>query len=106
LDKNIKIEIETAQRQLNNRPGTGWSENEKDEHENVKKYFLRQPILVVDSSAMYQAKINKTILFLTLAMLALTAFAEIMKLLGIQNIIKLIFFVLLIIFLLVWYYDP
>ena len=82
LDKNIKIEIETAQRQLNNRPGTGWSKEDK-------KYFLKQPILVVDSSAMYQAKINKTILFLTLAMLALTAFAEIVDPLKIHILIKL-----------------
>ena len=71
-----------------------------------KKNFLRQPILVVDSSAMYQAKINKTILFLTLAMLALTAFAEIVDPLKIHDIIKLTALFGLLIFLLIWYYDP
>lgn len=101
LDENIieTKEIETAQRQLNNRPGTGWSKEDK-------KNFLKQPILVVDSSAMYQAKINRTILFLTLAMLALTAFAEIIDPLKIYILIKLTAIFGLLVFLLVWYYDP
>jgi len=60
--------IETKQRSLSGNIGHGWSKK----NEKIKCNFLRQPILVVDSVAIYQTKLNHSIRWLTKAMLVLT----------------------------------
>ncbi|MCD6494037.1 MAG: hypothetical protein J7K36_09650 [Archaeoglobaceae archaeon] len=105
-NKSEKYEIETKQRELNGKFDRGWSEDTKDEHGNIKKNFLRQPILVVDSAVVSQTKINRSIKFLTIIMIVLTVFISGMMPLKIHDIIKLTALFGLLIFLLIWYYDP
>lgn len=67
-----KIPIETVQRMFNNEEGRGWSEHEIGWDKCPKKNFLRQPILVVESTTIYQMKLNRTLKGLTWAIVILT----------------------------------
>jgi len=64
--------IETQQRMLDGTPTRGWSEHELDFWREPKKYFLRQPILVIDSAIVNQIKLNKRLTILTWIIVILT----------------------------------
>ncbi len=68
------IHIETVQRMLNNEEGRGWSEHKIGEDGHPKKNFLRQPILVEESTTIYQMKLNRNLNRLTLIIVVLTIF--------------------------------